>query len=291
MIPDEKNIDSLLSLLSDPDKTVYKGVERGLLALGTIAVPHLLELEKETKNKLLKKRCQEIVRQIRYNRCIAEMKLWLLFDDPFNWDFIYIFSEFNNPQFDRKKIEAELNVLEADFYNRYPNLETPEDAAEALKKFIFNDCGFRFDFDALLFDNLLIDKFFENRRGASFLFTLLYARLGKSRHLDILPVTFPGNIVLVFSERDLSIGAWKLLFYINPANGETFSRKGIELFLEKNNLKPEPGYFSPSSTSRVAFLYLRQMVSAYKQKGDKVMAQQLKEIIDTVLTFENENSK
>lgn len=279
MKQNQENIDALLSLLDEQDKETYTQIEKEILSLGNTVSSHLSKLEEQTQSEIIKKRSQNLMQKIRYNQCISEFKTWIIQNNHYNWDFIYILSEFCDPSFNRKETEKIISDFQAEFYDRYPELSSPEEIVNVLRDFIFNHHRFEFDFNPFSLENLSIKNFFQRKKGTSFLFTMLFSILGQSRHYYILPVTFPQNIVLALAEPNMETKEWDILFYINPANGEIFSRSGIELFLKKNDIEPNSLFFAPSSTIKIAFMYAKQLAAAHKEAGNLSIAEQLNEIV------------
>ncbi len=282
----EKNeeLQSLLDLLDDTDPTIYQNVKEGILNLGyLVAGDALLKLETSSENVLVKNRCNYLYAKLRSLHFSSELKTWAFINDGYNWDFIYILSEFCNSAFDRQKALDTLKQYEEEFFSDFQELKAPEENAKMLQELIYKKFAFTFSYQPLDFSALLLGSFYETKKGSPFLFCMLYCMLAEKRRLPIFTVAFPANLVLVYAKKELPATEEDILFYINPANGEVFSKNGIDLFLKRYNLENKIQYFLPCSTSEIAVLYLYTLKEAYLSVGQEKRASEMNRFAEIIL--------
>lgn len=265
---------ALISLLDEPDNMVYKEICNKIMTFGRPALPLLENAWESTLDPFIQKRIENLSHKIQFISVQDELKEWLDLGAS-NLLLAYcLVTRSQYPNLDEETVKKELNIIKQDIW-----LELSDDltALEKIKvvNHIFFDIyqfkGNKTDYYAP--QNSYINKVLETKKGNPLSLGMIYIILCEQLNIPVYGVNLPEHFVLAYtnelnSERISFIDRNEVLFYINPFNkGVLFTRKEVEVFLERGNYQPGDAYFYPCSNVIIIKRLIANLINSYDKLG------------------------
>lgn len=293
MAENEKNqasrqsLKALLSLIDEPDPNIYMKIADSVLAFGAIAIPLLKEELENTFDPTLRKRLRNLVQQIRFKGIMSAFQRWYAAESHDLIQFLKIVARFHNPEIKHVELERRLLALKKDIWLELSQNLTSLESIGLVNHILFNVRKFKpATAGTSKAENLFLDQFLANKTIHPMMLGAFYLGICQRLTLPVYFVDLPDNFLVAFTK--LPVGGKESrniepLFYINPLmEGVAFEKSQIEEFLELNNIKPEPQFFTPHENLAVAIKLLRIVQQYYKTRNDELMSGNIDAIIATL---------
>jgi regulator of sirC expression with transglutaminase-like and TPR domain len=279
-------INLLIHLLDDPDQEAFMQVSREILTLGIPAVEPLEEAWFNTNDLLTRQRIEEIVHSLQYEDLYSELSFWVESESHDLLRGFIIANRFHYPNLDATKVVADVNKLTRSVW-----LELNENLTSLEKIKVLNHVMFSVNEISGEIDNSHVPEYFflnnllQSKHGNAISIGILYIIVAERLKLPIKGVDLAGNFITCFTHlpSDFEDGykpVSEVKFYINPfARGAVFTRKEIQLYLEKIGIEPAESYFRPASNIIVLKRWCNQLLHAYQEHGMYIKAKELKSFI------------
>ncbi|MBS4014665.1 MAG: transglutaminase family protein [Bacteroidetes bacterium] len=286
MIADEveknKEIKALISLIDDPDETVYTEVFDKLIKEGQNAIPLL---EKAWENSLqpeIQNRIETITHQIQFESVCNDLEMWLNTEmDVLSGSLIV--ARYQYPNLTENEIRYEINKLRKDIWIELNDNLTALEQIKVFNHIFYEVFGFKGDNTNYHSpQNSYINIVLNSRKGNPLSLGIIYMILSQSLELPIYGVNLPEHFVLAYTAKSLdpdtlTINDKNVLFYINAfSGGAVLSYKEIEDFLRKLDLEPIPPYFNPCSNLDIIKRMINNLILSYEKNGEKSKVKELK---------------
>jgi regulator of sirC expression with transglutaminase-like and TPR domain len=278
---------ALITLLDDPDETIYSEVKNRFIVLGPPAIPHLETAWENSFEALMQKRIEQIIHSIQFEALQKGLKKWA---DEENDDLlkgVLILARYQYPDLDETKIIKQLHQIKQDVW-----LELHDDLTALEKVKIINHILFEVhQFGGNITNyhapqNSFINNVLESKKGNPLMLSVIYALICKQLDIPVYGINLPQHFVLAYvndyanlidvNNKTLSNN---ILFYINPfSKGLIFSQKDIDQFLKQLNLEPDNKYYLPCSNIDIVKRCLNNLVYAYEKLGYMEKLEELKKL-------------
>ncbi len=286
MIADEveKNneIKALISLIDDPDETVYTEVFDKLIKEGQFALPLLEKAWENTLQPEIQNRIETITHQIQFELVCNDLKNWLNGEMDILSGALII-ARYQYPNLTENEIKFEINKLRKEIWLELNDNLTALEQIKVFNHIFYEVIGFRGDNTNYHSpQNSYINIVLNSRKGNPLSLGIIYIILSQSLELPIYGVNLPEHFVLAYTAKSidpetLSIKDDNVLFYINAfSRGAVLSYKEIEDFIRKLDLEPIPPYFRPCSTLDIIKRMINNLILSYEKTGEKLKLKELK---------------
>ncbi|MGD1848129.1 MAG: transglutaminase-like domain-containing protein [Salibacteraceae bacterium] len=280
-LPDDPTeLNALISLLDDPDETIYLQIRNRLLSIGSEVIPALESAwEHNAFGMLFQNRVEAIVHDIQFTSVFDQLKTWASQGGPDLLDGLMLLSRYQYPDLDEEPIRKLLDQITRDIWLELNDKLTALEKVRVINHILFEVYGFggnTTNYHAP--QNSYINNVVESRKGNPISLSAIYTILASRLELPIFGINLPKHFVLAYvdlmtMQPGISIGEAEILFYINPfSRGGVFSRKEIDFFLKQLDLKPDPKFFSPCNNLTIVRRMLNNLTYSYHKLGypDKV---------------------
>lgn len=271
-----KEVIALITLLDDPDETIYSEVRNRFIILGPPAIPHLETAWENSFEALMQKRIETIIHSIQFEALQKALKTWSLEDSDDLLKGVLLLARYQYPDLDEAKIHKQLHQIKQDVW-----LELHEDLTALEKVKIINHILFEVhQFGGNITNyhapqNSFINNVLESKKGNPLMLSVIYALICKELQIPIYGINLPQHFVLAYvndyanlidvNNKTLSDN---ILFYINPfSKGLIFSQKDIDQFLKQLNLDPDNKYYLPCSNIDIVKRCIHNLVYSYEKLG------------------------
>lgn len=280
----KNEIQSLLTLMDDPDPFVQESVNKRFVELGENVVPLLDEYRLDLKVGEEKARINEIIHTLTFGGLQSDFIDIIENGIKNRTDLessIFILSRFGNPTIDtkhyRKKLDHFAEMVAPSI--RYKLDERKK--AKQLFKFVFEDLNFSGDQkDYHNPENCFLDRVIDRRIGLPISLSMVCMFIARRLDLPIFGINMPIHFMLTF------IGESEE-FLVDPYdNGAVVSYDQCYFFLKKNNITPKPEYFQMASDMDILLRVIRNLINSYQHKEQLERVEDLRQLLSTAELYE-----
>lgn len=282
-----KEVIALITLLDDPDETIYSEVRNRFIILGPPAIPHLETAWENSFEALMQKRIETIIHSIQFEALQKALKDWAHNESDDLLKGILLLARYQYADLDENKIKKQLHQIKQDVW-----LELHDDLTALEKVKIINHILFEVhQFGGNITNyhapqNSFINNVLESKKGNPLMLSVIYALICKELNIPVYGINLPQHFVLAYvndyanlidvNNKTLSNN---ILFYINPfSKGLIFSQKDIDQFLKQLNLEPDNKYYLPCSNIDIVKRCLTNLIYSYEKLGYMEKLEELKKL-------------
>lgn len=269
----DKELKSLISLLDDPDKTVYKAVEKKLLLKGSKIVSDLEKTWEQSKDVIIHQRIKTIIDLIQHEEAINYLKEWNNTGDLNLLKGAWLVARYQYPKLKLEDIETEINTIVEDLKAELNNNLTPLKQIKVMNHILYDVHHFlRNNRELYTPQNSFINEVLETRRGNSITLAIIYLIVGQWSGIKLTGVNLPKNFIIAYQNKKSENRKFNndndVLFYINPFNrGAVLGRKEIDYFLKQQQIIPKKSFFVPCDNQTIIQRLVHNLIYSYKQLG------------------------
>jgi regulator of sirC expression with transglutaminase-like and TPR domain len=270
----EQELNALISLLEDPDETIYHEIQAKLLSLGHDVIPMLEHAWENSFDSLLQNRIENIIHKIQFDNIEGDLTNWVRKEQDNLLKGILLVARYQYPDLDDKKIIKQVEQIKQDVWLELNNNLTALEKVRVINHIIFDVHGFggnTTNYHAP--QNSYINNVLESKKGNPLSLSILYLVVAQDLGIPIYGVNLPEHFVLAYVDEESHFPVYgeapeKILFYINPfSKGAVFSRKEIDAFLKQLKLPLEQTYYEPCPNVDIIRRVFRNLILAYEKLG------------------------
>jgi regulator of sirC expression with transglutaminase-like and TPR domain len=281
------DIKSLIYLLDDEDREIFRMVREKLIGMGMAAVPDLESAWEESFNPLLQQRIEDIVQKIQFSDVARALGAWRSSKSGNLLDGWVILSRYQFPDLDQKRIFSQLYQIRQDAWIEINDDLTALEKVRVLNHIIYSMHGYganSTNYHAP--GNYFLNNLAESKRGNAVSLSALYLVICRWLNIPVYGVNLPGHFILAYKDEGsmslLSNGREneRVLFYLNPLNqGAVFSRREIDVYLKRMRLEPQISHYAPCGDDEVLAVMLGNLAKAYRNEDRIEKAIELEELL------------
>jgi regulator of sirC expression with transglutaminase-like and TPR domain len=267
---DPKELQSLISLLDDPDMEIFQLVEAKLISLGPEVIEPLEQIWQDSFNPLQQTRIELLIHKIQFDDLRKELELWKVSGSFDLLHGLILVNKYQYPALDEQKIINQIESIKRDAWLDMMYHMSAVEKVRLLNNIIYNTHGFSGN-TSHYHDpqNSFIGQVLETRKGNPILLSCIYSIVAQKLDIPIYGVNLPKHFILAFTQDHTTpTSSQDVLFYINAFNrGQIFGRHDVLAFLKQLNVTPEESYTLPCSHLDIIRRVLRNLHSSYGQLG------------------------
>nr|WP_294901318.1 transglutaminase-like domain-containing protein [uncultured Pedobacter sp.] len=274
----EKEVNSLIKLLDDPDQQVYDLVEGKLLSYGNEVIGYLENAWENSFDAVLQERIENVVHKIQYQNVREDLALWY---QSGGFDLLrgfLIVNKYQYPDLNEEKIINQIEAIKRDVWLQMMYEASPVEKVKLLNHIFYNVYGFSGNTkNHQNPQNSYLSQVLESKKGNQISLAIIYSVIAQKLDIPIYGVNLPQHFILAyvdeFEKKENNNG---ILFYINVFNkGYIFSKRDIDQFLRQLQIKPESFFYEPCSNTEIIKRVLRNLISSYEKAGANDKANEL----------------
>jgi regulator of sirC expression with transglutaminase-like and TPR domain len=269
-------INALISLLEDPDWTVYEAVKTRLTFLGPEVLPELKHSFATNSNNLFLERSAIIISEIQFNDTLNLFKNWISAGSLNILEGAFLVSKYHFPDLEFDQIYQRIEKIKRDAWLQMNNNLTPLEQIRVLNHIIYNIHKYtRNNTDFYSPKNSYINQVLELKKGNPVSLAIIYLSVANKLGLPIYGVNLPKNFILAYVEdfSDTNIDSppeeKAVSFYINPYNnGAVLTRHEIDQFLKQQRISQKDYYYAPCNNATTIQRLIVNLIYAYEKQED-----------------------
>lgn len=273
---------ALVSLLDDPDPTVFNHVEQQLVTCGPQAITYLEEFRGTSFEPLSQNRIENIIHKIQFHQIQNEIQLWALQNNEDLLEGLLIINRYQYPNLDENKIHLQIAELRRNMWFQLIYEMSPLEKIKLLNNIIFREYDFSGNTENYHDpNNSYISSVLETKKGNPISLACIYCIIAQKLDIPIYGINLPKHFIVAYME-DIDLPP---LFYINVFNkGQIMKHEDIYAFLKQLNLPEKDEYLLPCSNIEIIKRVLRNLMTAY----DHLDSRDKKEEVNILLKLLNE---
>lgn len=269
----EKEVESLIKLLDDPDTEIASHVEEKLLSYGNDVIEYLEDAWAQSLDTLLQERIENLVHKIQFRNIKRELELWYIGGSFDLLQGILILNKYQYPDLDEQKIINQIEDIKRDIWMQMQYDMSAVEKVKLINHVFYGTYGFTGN-TANHQDpqNSYLSQVLESKKGNQILLAVIYSIIAQKLDIPVYGVNLPQHFILAYVDQnpaDSIIASGNefensILFYINAFNkGFIFGRKDVDAFLKQLNLKPNSHFYEPCTHVDIIQRILRNLISSY----------------------------
>lgn len=284
-------LNALISLLDDPDESVYKHVSTKFLSLGQEVIPVLEDAWEHSFDTLIQNRIENIIHQIQFDIIKGALQDWAHPEKQNLLDGAMLIARYQYPDIDFKKVQKQIDQIKHDVWLELNNNVTALEKVKIINHILFdvhNFSGNTTNYHAP--QNSYINNVLESKKGNPLLLSIIYTIIAQSLDIPIYGVNLPEHFILCYVDVEhMGVPSSKgnvgsnVLFYINPfSKGTVFGQKEIDAFLKQLKLEQLPIFYEPCSNLEIMKRLLRNLITSYEKLGYPDKSEELKTLLSSI---------
>ncbi|HZL09677.1 MAG TPA: transglutaminase family protein [Prolixibacteraceae bacterium] len=282
----DNKLDSLITLLDDPDESVFNLVLEEILKEDISIVDHMEHIWETSMDELLQKRIELVIQQIQLNDTKEKIRSWAGQKTLDLFEGFFLISRHQYPELKMKSIQIQMENIRKDVWIEFRNSLSSLEKITILNHIFFDH--YRFMTDRITPEspsNCYINRVLETRKGNPVSIAIIYTLVARSLDLPVHYIDFQkyplvgyfnkGAAPLVHGEESSN----QVLFYINTTNkGAIIGPKEVDYIQynqEQNDLKKR---IEPCSNRIIIKRLIETLISAYDQLDEPGKVNYLTEI-------------
>jgi regulator of sirC expression with transglutaminase-like and TPR domain len=275
-------VNALISLIEDPDETIYTQVRNELRNYGEAIIPQLEHYwELQDFGPLFQTRLEELISSIQYEGVYNRLKIWKNSEDKNLLEGALIINKYQYPSYEEDELVRQVSKIRQDIWLELNDNLTAFEQVKVINHILFSHHGFKGNRDNYHQpQNSFLADLLSSKSGNPLSLGLLYSHLAASLDLPIFGVNLPSHFILCYldhTEEDIELGLTRddadVIFYINPFNaGAILQKEEIDEFLNKQNLPKDERFYRPCSNMEMISRMLNNLIHSYiaANNDDKV---------------------
>jgi len=286
---EQERFDALVTLLDDPDTTVFQMVEQELLKEDEAIIPALEKKWEQSFDENSQNRIENIIQSLQFKRTLGGLKNWIN-QMPGTQDLFEGFcaiDKFQYPDLNPLNLTLKIENLRKSIWLELNNSLTLLEKTTILNHFIFNLNGYSVNLsNPNSPQNCFLNQVLDTKRGNPVSMSIFYTIIARAIELPAYLVDFPKNPLVAIVDAELaqkvhgSTRDTEVLFYINPSNkGAITSRKEIDYHLKRNDYQPIEKYAEPKPDVLFIQRLVESMLEAYNSVGFTEKERKIKQLL------------
>ena len=267
----DPELQSLLSLLDDPDVRIGEAVLERLRKKGSGILDVLLDFVETSPDDLAKFRAFSIVRECNEERLAKEFAVLakrLEWGDPRALeDGAFLIARYGYPRLNIERYRLELSALAGMLRDRVAGVQSPLDILAITNDFFFERQKFRGNQTSFLeADNSYLNRVLDRKVGIPISLAVLYLLVARMRvGLPFSGSSAPGHFLVRFD------GAMDEPLFIDAFNGGVVLRKrDIKRFLDASQLNFNEAFLEPAEDRSILLRMIRNLILVFGETHDTV---------------------
>lgn len=284
----DTRLDSLITLLDDPDESVFKLVLQEMLKEGISIVDRLEHIWETSMEELTQRRIEVIIQQLQLNDTQEKIKNWANQENIDLFEGIFLISRYQYPGLKLKSIQSQLDKIKKDVWLELKNSLTSLEKITLLNHIFFSQYKFKIDKENIEApQNCYINKVLETRKGNPVSITILYIIIARSLGLPVYYIDFDSSPLAGYFDKDIARLAHgddnsnPILFYINTSNkGAIIGPKEVDYLKHNGDHSQQKQRPEPCSDRFVIKRLIEKLIDDYQLSGQSEKIDYLKDIVD-----------
>jgi len=281
-------LNSLITLLDDPDDSVFNLILEEILKEDISLVDRLEQIWETSLDELVQKRIEYIIQKLQLKDTKKKIQNWANQETLDLFEGFFLISRYQYPELKLKHILSQLESIKKDVWLEFRNSQTSLEKITILNHVFFKH--YKFTVDKITPDapqNCYLNRILETRNANPISITILYTLVARSLDLPVHYIDFQDAPLAGYFDKNLAKlvhgeeVSHKLIFYINPSNkGAIIGLKEIDYIQNTSDLAEREKHTEPCPDRIILKRLIEKLIFAYNRGGLAEKVSYLYEIAD-----------
>jgi len=217
-------LESLITLLDDPDDSVFNLVLEEIIKEDISIVDRLEHIWETSFEELVQKRIEFIIQQIQLRDTKEKIKNWANQETLDLFEEMFLISRYQYPELKLKSVQNQLEKIRKDIWLEFRNSLNSIERITILNHIFFDQYKFQVDRkNTESPQNCYINRVLDTRKGNPISITIIYTLIARSLNLPVYYIDFDKNPLVGYFDKDINQVVYgegnncQILFYVNPS--------------------------------------------------------------------------
>lgn len=272
MINASGEINALLNLIEDPDEEIFQTVKQRFLDFGNEVIPYLEEYKESNTDEDQQRKIDQIISSISLSTLSSSINAWRENEDEDILEAAAIVSLYLNNEFDREEFLFEIEKLRKSIWLELNDYLTPLEEINVINRIIFGYYQYKgLETDHSQLKQFDIFQLLQDKKSNTYPLGALYLAMAEMLGVSVKPVALPKQNLLAYIEDPSPFDTEqveKILFFIDPFNGQIFTHRDIDIYLKKINAGLSPRSIKATNNQNYLYQWIRELAVCEKEKGN-----------------------
>ena len=279
---EDKEISALFHLIDDPDEEVYSTVSDRIISFGKEIIPNLEHLWETTPDEAVQERIELLIHRLHYRDLSQDFINWKKNGTDLLQGALLV-ARYHYPDLQTVTVMQDLEKIRRNVWLEMNSYLTPlEQVNNVLTSILYNYhkiTGVEIAYNQP--EDFLINKLLESKKGNSISTAVLYLVICNMLDIPVKAVNIPKQFILGYFDAQYEAlnpaghPSQKILFFIDPLNGQVYSHKDVENYFKRISVPPTPSYYRPLSNVRIVQFLLEELAKCFDDDRNRYKMEEL----------------
>ncbi len=282
---ENREISALFHLIDDPDKEVYSSVSDRIISFGKAIIPNLENLWEQTNNEEIQERIESLIHKLHFRD---------LTNDFINWkngscellQGALLTAQYHYPEMQPLVALQEIEKIRRNIWLELNNYLTPLEKINVLTSILYNyykQKGVEIAYSQP--EDFLINKTLETKKGNAISNGIVYLILCELLDIPVQATNIPRQFILAYFDQQYEFmnpvahASQKIIFYIDPLNGQVYSHKDVESYFKRISVPPTTSFFKPMNNKRIIQFLLEELSKCFDDDRNRYKMEELQSLV------------
>ncbi|MBS1937765.1 MAG: transglutaminase family protein [Bacteroidetes bacterium] len=285
----DTEIQALITLIDDPDETIYDQVRERILALGQPVVRELEHAwERDGQGDLFRVRVEDLLHTIHLDITYNRLAAWRKSGGEDLLEGALAVCRYRYAELDEQRVRARLAALRQDIWLELNDNLTAFEQVRVFNHIFYQVHGFKGNkrnYHAP--QNSYLNEVLESRTGNPLSLALIYQLVAEELDLPLRGVNLPNHFVLAYMDETgvaaSEFGHAGVLFYVNAfSQGDILGKAEIDEFLGKLELPAQESFYLPCTNIEIIRRLLNNLLNSYQKLNDPDRVEDLQRLLSAL---------
>lgn len=282
---ENKEIAALFHLIDDPDVDVYSTVSNKIISFGKAIIPNLEDLWENTISEEAQERIESLIHKLHLDDLTGDFINWNNGSNELLAGAL-LTAQYHYPEIQALQALQEIEKMRRNIWLELNKYLTPLEQINVLNSIFYNyykQKGVELAYTQP--EDFLINKTLETKKGNAISNGIIYLVLCELLDIPIKAINIPRQFILGYFDSQyeflnpISHSSQKIIFYIDPLNGQIYSHKDVESYFKRINVPLTTSYFKPRDNKQIIQFLLLELGKCYDNDRNRYKMEELLTII------------
>jgi regulator of sirC expression with transglutaminase-like and TPR domain len=266
---ESKEISALFQLIDDPDEEVFTTVSSKIISFGKDIIPNLEDLWENTNQEEIQERIETIIHKLHFRDLTEDFVSW----KKGSCDLLsgaLLVARYHYPEMQEALALKEIEKLRRNIWLELNNYLTPLEQINVITSILYNyykQKGVEIAYNQP--EDFLITKTLETKKGNAISNGILYLVLCDKLDIPVKATNIPRQFILGYFDQQFDLmshasqASEKIIFFIDPLNGNIYSHKDVENYFKRIAVSPSNTYFKQQDNKKIIVFLLTELSKCF----------------------------
>lgn len=281
---ENKEISALFHLIDDPDAEVYSQVSDKIISFGKGIIPNLENLWEHTISETIQERIEFLIHKLHFSDLTKDFLSWKNGTGELLQGAL-LTARYHYPEMQSLQAVQEVEKMRRNVWLELNNYLTPLEQINVLTSIVYNyykQKGVEIAYGQP--EDFLINKTLELKKGNAISNGIVYLILCELLDIPVRAINIPRQFILAYFDQQYEFmnpvahASQKIIFYIDPLNGQIYSHKDVENYFKRINVPPTASYFKQRDNKQIIRFLLEELSKCFDDERNRYKMTELQEL-------------